>query len=81
MSKYKFPESDHWLKQGSNHVMANRTRMIEKRARFAIEEQADLLRIFATVFAEGITRSRKVFDEPIVDQYLGTFGELLFEQF
>jgi hypothetical protein len=56
--KFKHPESGHWLTSGNNHKMANRNRNIQNSAKFAVEEQWELLRLIAEVFAVGVTRAR-----------------------
>lgn len=77
--KFKHPEADHWLKKGGNHIMANRTRIIENNTKFAGEEQWDLLRVFASVFAFGIVNGATRFDPIVIQPEVGTFGELLYE--
>lgn len=77
--KFKHPEADHWLKKSGNHLMANRTRVIENNTKFAAEEQWDLLRVFASVFALGIVNGQKRFSPIVPQPEVGTFGELLYE--
>jgi hypothetical protein len=55
--KFKHPESGHWLKAGNNHRMANRNRSIESNAKFAQEEEWELLNLIAEVFAVGVVKA------------------------
>jgi hypothetical protein len=77
--KFKHPECNSWLKQGNNHVMANRTRAIENNTKFAREEQWELLKVFAGAFAIQIADRVRKFENIQPKAEIGSFGELLFE--
>lgn len=88
-SRYKHPHSEHWLKQNNNHIMANRGREIQKKARFYEDECREYFRIFTIELVRQIMKFRdlsefrnlKEMDE-IYDSrpaYSGSMGRALYE--